>query len=349
MAVKMKNTLKVIVFLLIGLLIFFKISSVFGVSNSFSEHAEMMINGFYDLKKDSVDVLFVGNSHVYRYWQNGFAWDEYGMAASAFSTSDMPCGAVKNVLIEAQKTQHPKVYVIDATVFANNKDTANNKIYLLLNNMKFSYNYIDLLNNFCKYSNWKKTGRMPYYLPIVQFHSRWDSLTNLDFQQTQTSYLNSCYQEDFLTSTIPDKKHTSTDQRVAIAEKSEAALRNLLEWCQSQEDAEILFYVAPILKEEDQLARLNYVCDIIQEYHQDVINFNETDLYNSFGFVVTDDFQDINHTNIRGSYKFTKQFGKYLVETYSLTDHRSESDYASWNDATKSYLDIVSPYLDTSN
>ena len=140
MAVKIKKVLKVLVFLVIGFFIYGMVDSVFGVSNQYSEHAEMMLNGYYELEDDTIDVLFVGNSHVYRYWQSTFAWQDYGIASSSLSTSDMPHGAMKNVIIEGCKTQSPKLLVLDATVFANKTDEPSNKIYLLLTSLKvFSY------------------------------------------------------------------------------------------------------------------------------------------------------------------------------------------------------------------
>lgn len=344
MGVKIKNLGKTILFLAIGGVILFQVSRLFGVSNEFSEHAEMMVNGYYEQEENTIDAVLIGNSHVYRYWQPAFAWGEYGLATMEWSTSDLPYGAMKNVVIETCKTQNPKVLVMDATVFANSKDGPSNKIYLLLDNMKYSGNYFDMLQNFCEFSGVTGMTKLQYYIPMVQFHSRWTELSEFDFRQTMPSYLNSCYQEKFLTSTIKPAKHAATDERVAIAEKSEAALRDLLEWCR-QQDTEILFYAAPLLKKDKQLGRINYIGDIISEYGIDFVNFNDEDLYAGFGFEEAEDFQDRNHTNIRGSYKFTKVFGEYLREKYALPNHSGETAYAEWDTQASAYYAIVDPYL----
>ena len=64
-----------------------------------------------------------------------------------------------------------------------------------------------------------------------------------------------------------------------------------------------------------------------------------------FGFVESEDFQDRNHTNIKGSYKFTNVFGEYLKERYGLSDRSGEAPYADWDAQASAYYAIVGPYL----
>ena len=85
--------------------------------------------------------------------------------------------------------------------------------------------------------------------------------------------------------------------------------------------------------------------DIVKEYGVDFIDYNEVELYESFDFQVTQDFQDTNHTNINGSYKFTKVFGKYLKEQYGLMDHRGETLYASWDEKAREYDELIQEYF----
>ena len=342
---KKSLVLKCIIFVIIGILVAYPILRVFGVSNEYSEHAEMMINGYYESKEDSADVVIVGNSHVYRYFQCAFAWKECGLAANSWSTSDLPFGAIRNVVIEALKTQSPKVVIIDATVFANKKDVTNNKIYLLTQNMHISKNYFEMIENYCDYSNVKWTDKLQYYFPVIQFHDRWNDISIDDFEQTMPSYLNSCYQEKFLTSVYTGEEHVYTDMTDPIAPQSEKALRDMLEWCKQQDDVEFLFFVAPVLEREERQGRFNLTCDIIEENGFKVINFNDKEWYEPLDLDDSTDYQDINHTNIKGSYKFTKYFANYLMEEYDIPDRRNEEDYASWNEASDKYYDIVGDYI----
>lgn len=342
---KKKLAFKYIVFILVGLIVSYPIISLFGISNEFSEHAEMMINGYYDAPEDSADVVFIGNSHVYRFFQSAFAWRECGLASNSWSTSDLPYGAIRNVAVETLKTQSPKVVVFDLSVFANEKDSANNKIYLLTQNMKISKNYFEMIRNYCSYSNVKGSKVLQYYFPIIQFHDRWKSINQGDFCQTMPSYLNSCYQEKFLTNVVQDKTHICTDKRVAVAPGSEQALRDLLQWCSEQKDVDFLFYAAPLLKGDEQLGRINYLCDIVRDSGVQVINFNDQQNFEELGLDVHTDFQDSNHTNVKGSLKFTKYLSSYLMEKWEIPDRRGDENYAEWDTQADGYYQIVGGYL----
>ena len=48
------------------------------------------ISGFYDMKPDTVDVLFLGSSHAFEDINTGMLWDEHGMASFILSGSMQP-------------------------------------------------------------------------------------------------------------------------------------------------------------------------------------------------------------------------------------------------------------------
>ncbi len=335
-----KDIVGTICFFLVGLLIFMGVGSVLGTDE---EYSEMMFQGYYAEQENIIDAVFIGNSHIYKFWQPAFAWEEYGMASTELATSSMPGCTMKNVAIEALKTQSPKVIVIDITPFAN-IDKENNKVHLLLDNMKFSKNRLDLVENFCKFTNVEGMDKMQYYFPIMQFHSRWKELTNADFTQTRPSYLNSNYQKTFMKKLKEDVEHPTTEEREKIGEQNEAALLDLLEWCKNQKDVDFQFLAVPVVREKN-LGRMNYVGDIVKEYGFDFVNYNEEGMFEIFDFNVKKDFEDVNHTNINGSYKFTKVYGEYLIERYGLADHRGESPYDSWDGKAEKYHSKIDKYF----
>ncbi|MDO4321662.1 MAG: hypothetical protein Q4C61_03965 [Lachnospiraceae bacterium] len=339
-----KSIIKTIIFCVIGVGMFFLVQSVLGVSNYFSEHTEMMFEGYYEQPENTVDAVLIGNSHVYKFWQGAFAWQEHGIAALALSTSDMPCSIVKNIAIEACKTQKPKVMVFDSTQFAQAEADENNKIYLVLRSMRFSRNYVDMIESYCDYAGITGTEKLKYYFPILQFHSRWKEINAGDFVQSYASYLNSCYLKDFLSQTIENMSHIATDRRAAISEKSEQELRELLEWC-GEQDFEAVFIASPVLLGEERLAMVNTVGDIVSEYGINFVNYNDPGMFESFDFDVAVDFQDKSHTNVNGSWKFTKVFGKYLIDEYGLEDHRGEEAYEQWDKQTQKYYELIKDYF----
>ncbi|MDE7016363.1 MAG: hypothetical protein K2P65_02145, partial [Lachnospiraceae bacterium] len=45
--------------------------------------------GFYSEKEDSLDVVLIGASSVYRYWDCMYAWKGYGIASYDYSVGSM--------------------------------------------------------------------------------------------------------------------------------------------------------------------------------------------------------------------------------------------------------------------
>ena len=327
-------------FFFMGFVLFLGLRELLGPDE---EYSEMMFQGFYDTPDNTLDAVFIGNSHTYKFWQGAFAWEELGIATSEVATSSMPGSTMKNVAIEVLKTQKPKVLVMDITPFAN-IDKENNKVHLLIDNMKFSMNYLDMIENYCKYTGVTGMEKMQFYLPIIQFHPRWKELTEKDFTQTRPSYINSNYQRKFMKKKQKEKtEHTSTEEREKIGENNEAALREFLEWC-TQQEVPVQFVAVPILREKN-LAKINYAGDIVKEYGVEFVDCNEEDMFESFGFDIKTDFEDINHTNVKGSFKFTKVYGEYLMKNYGLKDRWGEAEYASWDEKAEEYYAIVGKYL----
>ena len=47
-----------------------------------------------------------------------------------------------------------------------------------------------------------------------------------------------------------------------------------------------------------------------------------------------------DHLNYYGAVKYSHALGDYLVEDYDLPDHRQDSAYEAWNEASPRYLEL---------
>ena len=80
------------------------------------------ITGYYEQDKNSLDAVFVGSSSMYRFYISPQAWKENGFTSFTYSSAAMPFEATPYVLQEVNRTQKPKVVVIDTRNFV--KQTA---------------------------------------------------------------------------------------------------------------------------------------------------------------------------------------------------------------------------------
>lgn len=348
----MKKIIRSIAFLILFVLLFHSLQNNFGVETLDDQHldhklAEGLFRAYFQEQENMVDAVYIGNSHVHNFWQPAFAFREYGLAVMNFSSPDLPVVLMKNMAIEASKKQKPKLFIFDLTGFARENIAASTKEkgFLVLSNLSYSANFADAVRRQCDYVGGDWMDKLNYYFPFLAFHTRWKNLSKIDFTHEPNPYLNSAYlKNDFFEGVISKKEHIFSDKSSPIGEVFEKALRELLEWCQSQGmNAE--FVIEPVLLNEKKMQMYNYIGQIVKEYGFEFINYNDKGLYEEFGFEEEKDYYDFNHTNIKGSYKYTMLYGKRLIEKYDLEDHRGEERYQSWEERSDAYYRDFGKYL----
>lgn len=72
---------------------------------------------FYEEKENSLDVVLVGGSNVFVYWDPMQAWGSHGITSFDYSMDSMPAAVMLTAVKEIVKTQSPKVIVIDVRKF----------------------------------------------------------------------------------------------------------------------------------------------------------------------------------------------------------------------------------------
>ena len=77
------------------------------------------IRGFYEEKKNSLDVLFLGDSSMYRSIIPAKLWKENGFTSYALGAPSVRTYALYYLLEEALKTQKPKVVVMEVNCAFN--------------------------------------------------------------------------------------------------------------------------------------------------------------------------------------------------------------------------------------
>lgn len=341
-----KNIIHSLIFWIIVAVLYLSIQRVFYVKNVYTRTAKMMFNGYYELEKNTVDAVAIGNSHIYRYIQGAFAYKQNGLAVIPLSTAALPCSMYRDLAVEALKTQSPKVLVFDVWAFAGENNSRDSKMYFVLENMKYSWTYFSIVKEYCDCGNIPLSERAPYYFPLVKFHSRWQELDDKDFKKPNKSYLNSCYNSSFMKDTKDTDRCNYVETVCPIGEEEEKALNDLLDWCNKQKDFEIEFVAEPLIRaKEERLGMINYIGEKIEAAGYTFINYNEPEAFDEFGFDIKKDFKDINHVNIRGSYKYCELYGKHLMEEYGLKDHRGEEKYSEWDKLSEKYIEKIGKHL----
>lgn len=295
--------------------------------------------GFYAEKADTLDAVFVGSSSVFAFWQPMEFWHSYGVATYDFATGTMPPQCIKYCIKEIEKTQSPQLIVIDAKTFVTAEtgyytdETIANMdhevpLRYVADNFKYSLNRLELINN-CVPDTYDK---LSFYIDLFKYHTEWTSLfdrQSLAYAGNESRDFNRGYNTETRWKALEVTDYSNVKKKKALSERVEAVLTDLLEYCQG-EDFQVLFLAPMYRQSKSDKQTFNYIADIVEEYGYTLLNVN--DYQEETGMDFSTDYYDKDHVNIFGAQKYTEFVGNYLMENYSLADHRGDSAYAAWEE-----------------
>ena len=138
---------------------------------------------FYRLEEDTVDVLFVGSSHVYYSINTCNLYDAYGIARYLLASPAQPVWISYYFLQEALKTQSPRLVVFDVcTLYKKQSDVGAASLPSLIS-MKPSrekWKAIRAVNQ-----EEKLLDAISAFFSFPYYHTRYDELTRQDYENTK--------------------------------------------------------------------------------------------------------------------------------------------------------------------
>lgn len=326
---KWKPVLGTIIFLAIGLALAVAASYVLRRA----DNARTKIAGFYAEEKDSLDVIGMGSSAMYRYVNSPQLWEETGMTSYIMATQGQPIYTTEHLINEVNKTQSPQLLIIETRKFTKTDDTGVNvnRFRTLADNMKYSFNRFDMIN---KVIEGGLEEKLPYYFDIMMYHENWENLKakNYRYITNERPYRAKSWFD--ITVTVPIEKPDVADvtEELPISEAAESELRSIIEKCR-KEQMEVLFLATPWEIDEENQMNNNYLKRIIEESGYHFLDLNRyTD---EIGLDFEIDFYNRKHTNSVGAKKVTTFIGNYIRETYDIQTTHSKKVKKSWDAAAK--------------
>ena len=282
---------------------------------------------YYELEKDTVDVLILGSSLCFENFNTGTLWDEYGISAFDLGGSNQPPWNTYFYLKEALKTQHPKLIILEASNTKQYEDFSAQQ-YIVKNNygLRWSRNKVDSL-----LASIRKGSRDSYIPEFLRYHYRYSDISRGDFLKDQGNPLYydwkgfACNLGTYPTK-APDL--AGITQTGYLSEKSEWYYIHILELAQ-QENIPIEVVIAPYTDcYDEEMMALNRAAEIARE--KGVTFTNCLLMADEIGIDFSTDMADPVHLNYRGNRKFTHFIGEYITGKYDIPDHRNDERYSSW-------------------
>ncbi len=295
---------------------------------------------FYRQPPDTVDVVFIGSSHIYTDVNPAVLWEEFGMSAYDLAGSNQPLWNTYYYMKEAIEEQTPDLVVIDMYRAIEMGDVIDDA-RIAMNTMGLKYGENRTESILASVAD--EEDAMNYILGIPVYHTKYESLTEDDFKRyngdpngtdykgfnencVSTTYFESFSDMSTITDTLP------------ITKKSEEYLEKIIELAK-ETDTQLLLMVSPYqgIMPSDKMI-YNRVREIAEEHGVAYVDFN--DRYNEMGLSPMTDCAESSHLNYYGSEKFSLYLGRYLKNRYSIEDHRGDEAYRTWDRNAEHYTRI---------
>lgn len=289
------------------------------------------IAGLYGEKKNSLDMVYIGGSASFVYWEPLRAFEKEGIVSYDFGANTIQPELYKTMIKEVLKTQKPELILIDARAFQyREKDQPPTEVAYrnVLTGMPMSINKIQFINNNVKkYLN--EEDNTSYYFDIIKYHRELKGLSiNNQIEMCFNTYENKNKGFYFVPKVEKQRIPTpKTDNKTPVATETEAILIDLLDYI-STTDCNYLFVVSPYIEEETHKENFNYIADIIKKYGYNFIDSN--DYYDEMKINFDTDLYNDAHVNIFGADKYTDFLIQYLKKNYNLPNRKDDDKYKAW-------------------
>jgi hypothetical protein len=292
-----------------------------------------IIVGFYGEKNDSLDVVYIGGSAAFVYYQPLKAFEEHGITSYNFGANTIQAELYKYMIEEMLNSQNPKLLILDARAFQyRDKDQPPTEVAYrnVLSGTPLNLNKINFIEKYVR-NTLKDDDTLSYYFSFIKFHSAENTYSKSQGLKMFINKYRNNY-KGFMFIPKVDKQSFvdyETKEELSPNEDTVEILDDLLEYLKDK-DMKVLFVVSPYIEHKEHKMVFNYVEKKVKEAGFDFIDAN--DYRNEIGIDYNNDFYNNGHVNIFGSNKYTDFICKYINENIEFVDHRTEEEYDSWKE-----------------
>ena len=327
-----KNALRAVIFLiLIGVAVGVCVHT-YGFRDA--ERSNKILEEFYAQDKDTIDCVYFGSSATQRGWVVPVAFHDEGVASYSMASGSQPFMLTRYLMEEVLKTQNPKLFIVELRGSCKPpEDLWDVAVRRIVDNMKPSLNKYHAIKAVTEYSegadNGVDTSGMSYYFPLLKYHSLWNPSKQPDYGGVD--YYKGYALEPTATFRVTEiHPYDYNKKAMPIAEKTEAALNDLLDYCDSI-DVDVLFVASPYEASEKGMAKINYSQSIVEKRGYTCLNCLPAEIREDIGLNDHTCYYNREHLNMYGSVKYTDYLSRYIKKNYQIPDRRGDSRYDSWN------------------
>ena len=233
-----------------------------------------IVNGFYEEKKNEIDLIVIGSSNSFCTINPLVLYEEYGIAAYDFGSSSQPMNISVLYLKEALKRQKPRVVALEVNMIMGDSISSGYEpglrwgftdIPLSADKLKCIYQSVGEIN----------AAYCSYIFPVFRYHDRWKELSKTDytyFYQDKTNYTKGYLETQSVAEMAVNLSDYDSEGTAWIEEENLAYLDEMAELCRKKQ-VELLLFKSP--KENWHRYETEAVRALAQERELLFLDYNE--------------------------------------------------------------------------
>ncbi len=326
--------IRIILIILIFVLIFIFFNRLLSPKYATSLVEGSMISQYYNESKDH-EVIFIGDCEVYANFSPMVMYEEEGIKAYVRGSSQQLVWQSYSILEETLKYETPKVVVFNVNALRYSEPVSEEYNRLTIDYMKWSKQKMDII----KASMTEDENIWYYIFPILRYHSRYDKLTEEDFEYLFKRKDNT-FNGFLVNKNIKPAGDLPVQRKLASYQFEDICydyLDKITKLCKDN-GIQLVLIKAPSL--------YPYWYDEYDEQMQKYAEENNVDYYNLKNYVdeigidySVDTYDGGLHLNLTGATKLSEFFANILMENYDLTNYKGDPLYEQ---KLKEYKEYVS-------
>lgn len=325
------GVIRVILFLTVFVLLFLQVDRIFMLKN-YREYFLASANE----EPGTVDVAFIGSSHVYHSTYCMQLFRDYGIASVNQGISDQRLGLTYATAREVIDRHHPKMLVMDIFMTGKSSVTKAGNAHKTLDNMRNIPLKVETILTQYPSDMWEE-----FLFPFSVYHNRWEELEKKDFSEPNLLTKGS---KEEVTHDFRGERSSASYKPVKKSKKKKPSdetmgyLTKIRDLC-ADNGVQLVFIVLPYYAGENDQKRYNWIGSWCEKNGIGFYNM----LYDmdNIGFSLDEGMRDKGHMNYFGGRISTDALGRFLTENYDLPDRRGDPRYASWEDSLPAYHEYL--------
>ncbi len=325
----MKNIIKMTVFILLTIVFTIMIGKMLIPRNLLAEGQGDLFNikGYYHEKKNSLDILFIGSSSVYRTVSPMIIWEEEGITSYDYSIPAARIYMSYYFVEDALRTQKPKVIFLDISTAYYKVEETEPERRKGFDYMKFSKTKIDIMKDKQYTRDFDFLDKVSMVFPIFRYKDRITS-PNVDYYLNDYHSITKGYVfgDGFNPQKDNFKYMEPNNRKVEMSKLNEEYLLKIRDLC-DKNNIDIVFVGFPNSWSWNK-ASSDHMTKFCEKHKIPYIELNTPET----GLDWTIDTMDRgNHVNVFGAEKETKYIINYINDNYKFKSHKKEKEYSQWN------------------